>query len=467
MSERNELLRSARESMPSSAAPGEGMSRAELAEEVNAYLYRTTGKVYDLDRHQIARYERGAVRWPCAPYRSGFRAVLRVSSDVELGFRPSREPAWQPAACDTAGETGWNPAGVADLARVTTSHDLMSSSRGAVAPAPVPWSGPELTEPLQCWLRPLPASSRCRTKLAETEVAAWEEVTSRLRGWSSIAPASVGRKAAVAQLSEFSERLGDVGDGPLGRRAFLACAELAEVVAGMSWDSGLHRQAQRYYVLAVRFAKVAGEDEFAATVLAALARQCYDLGRPDDGLELIQLAQYGVRKTRSALLRSMLATREAWSYAQVGDRQRFDRAVGRAEQYFAEGAVEDERRWVAGFDEAELHGVLGGRFRDFAQHDPSRARRAQDYITTALSLRQKSKGRNRAFDLIGLARAHLISDEPDRACELIEGVLPLAVSWASGRVGAKLADFQRESARYAAIPMVGHCRDAIRDLIRC
>ena len=90
MGQPNALLRAAREATESTVAPGEGMSRRELAEAVNAYLWQTTGQRYDLDAHQIARWERGAVRWPSAAYRSALRAVLGVASDAELGFRPQR-----------------------------------------------------------------------------------------------------------------------------------------------------------------------------------------------------------------------------------------------------------------------------------------------------------------------------------------------------------------------------------------
>jgi hypothetical protein len=84
----NDLLRSARERTPSRRAPGEYMSRVELAETVCAWLWETTEVRYELDGHYIAKLERGAVRWPGAAYRSGLRFVLNVASDNELGFLP-------------------------------------------------------------------------------------------------------------------------------------------------------------------------------------------------------------------------------------------------------------------------------------------------------------------------------------------------------------------------------------------
>lgn len=139
-----------------------------------------------------------------------------------------------------------------------------------------------------------------------------------------------------------------------------------------------------------------------------------------------------------------------------------------AEDHHGEGVrdVDVDLTTVRGLDVAELAGVIGARFRDLAQHDRRHARTAQEHIGRALELRHPSKTRNRAFDLIGLARAHLISGDADGAAGLIDHVLPLAGTWAAGRVGAKLRDFYRESAPYAAVPVMRNARDAIADLIR-
>ena len=90
MGEPNSRLRAARERLPSVHVPGECLSRRELAEAVNAWLYTHTGRVHELDAHYIAKLERGVVRWPSTPYRSALRHVLRTTRDEALGFRPPR-----------------------------------------------------------------------------------------------------------------------------------------------------------------------------------------------------------------------------------------------------------------------------------------------------------------------------------------------------------------------------------------
>jgi transcriptional regulator with XRE-family HTH domain len=65
------------------------MTRAELAEAVNQYVWDTSRKRIFLDAGTLSRYERGQIRWPSAAYREGLRAVLSVEADIDLGFHPT------------------------------------------------------------------------------------------------------------------------------------------------------------------------------------------------------------------------------------------------------------------------------------------------------------------------------------------------------------------------------------------
>ncbi len=162
-------------------------------------------------------------------------------------------------------------------------------------------------------------------------------------------------------------------------------------------------------------------------------------------------------------LRAMLATREAWAHAQQGRTYAFHRAVDAAQDTFADHTPAAEPRWLRGLDEAELAGTIGARFRDLAHHDPSQARHATDHIGRALALRSPDRPRNRAMDLIGLARVHLLTGEPEHACVLVTDALPLLDHRHPGRLTRKLGDFDREAARYADVPTVRDTRDQLRD----
>ncbi|WP_243793674.1 hypothetical protein [Saccharopolyspora gloriosae] len=442
------------------------MARSELADEVNRYLFSVVHKHYDLDRHQIARYERGEVRWPGAAYRAGLRAVLGAETDADLGFTP-RKRAVVRTVFTGVGEVppGWHPADVLATADEMTGEDVALSRRQALGAASAT-TGAAVTEPLQRWLAPAHSSFPGASAISDVELVGWQQIARQFHDWNKTPTGGLARKAVIAQLNELSDRLKEVSEAPTTRPAFLVGANLAEIAASMSWDAGLHRAAQRYYSLSVKFAKVAGDDTFAALTLASFARQCFDIRQPGDGLELVQLAQYGTRRSAGPRLRSLLATREAWSYAQTGAVQPFRRAAGLAEDHFAE-EPSGTGGPVGGLDQAELFGVLGARWRDLAvaSEQAKQARHAQEYIGRALALREPGSVRNRAFDLIGLARTHLITAEPDYACDLIETALPIAADWVSGRVGEKLRDFHKESQRFGDAPRVRATRDAVRDVI--
>ncbi len=87
---RNTLLRQARLRLLSPSGSGQQMSRQELAEAINAYLWTAHEIDGRLDETDIGKLERGEHRWPRAPRREAFRAVLGAAVDSELGFYPNR-----------------------------------------------------------------------------------------------------------------------------------------------------------------------------------------------------------------------------------------------------------------------------------------------------------------------------------------------------------------------------------------
>jgi transcriptional regulator with XRE-family HTH domain len=370
------------------------------------------------------------------------------------GLRASAAVGVVDSATTEASAPDWDLDAVTQTMDSVTHADL-SATQQQTRQA-VPLAGSALTEILQGWLKPLGPKARVASGDAFTPPAvdAIEQLVAQLHDLARQNDGVLARKAVIAQLSELARLLREAPSGPLTIRVTVAAARLAQTAATMSWDARAHRAAQQYYLMAVQLAKLANDDALAAIAFAALGRQCFDLNRPDDGLEAVQLAQYGTRRTATPRLRAMLSTREAWAYALRGEVQAFYRAAGLAQDYFSETVQAEPCHWVRSFDLAELHGVLGARYRDLARHDPKHARIAQQHIQRAITLRDVHRVRNRAFDSIGLARAHLLAREPERAGAAISSALSVAGPWVPGRVGLKLADFYREAAPYTSVPAV-------------
>jgi tetratricopeptide (TPR) repeat protein len=90
----NDLLANARRRLPSPSAPGRAMSRQELAEAVNAYLWHTHHVTDNLDGTYVGHLEKGRHRWPGALRREGLRHVLGAATNADVGFYSTRgEPA--------------------------------------------------------------------------------------------------------------------------------------------------------------------------------------------------------------------------------------------------------------------------------------------------------------------------------------------------------------------------------------
>ena len=177
------------------------------------------------------------------------------------------------------------------------------------------------------------------------------------RQWDAQCGGGLRRKAVVGQLHEVTDLLQEPQPEATARRLFKVAAELAELAGWMSYDIGLQPTAQKYFVLALHAAKEAGDRPLGSYVLSSMSRQMIHLGRPDDALELIHLAQYGSRDCASPRTQSMLYAMEARAYANMGQPGKCKRAVRMAEDTFADADEWDEPDpdWIRFFSEAELY----------------------------------------------------------------------------------------------------------------
>jgi hypothetical protein len=94
----NEHLRFVREQFPSRQTPGACLSRQELAELVNAWIFDHAHERTELDDKYIGKLERGVIRWPNKLYRQALRAVLMVQTDAQLGFYMQRRRRYSTGA---------------------------------------------------------------------------------------------------------------------------------------------------------------------------------------------------------------------------------------------------------------------------------------------------------------------------------------------------------------------------------
>src|SRR5262249_25965231 len=353
--------------------------------------------------------------------------VLRIPSSLlwfalpenDKGAGPSTNLALTGAASaptsfeDIDISLSWTAVDTAEIASHFTRKDLTLDRREATRTLLSVVFGSALLEPLERWLSGTVERvvGGRRGSVGYQEVEQLERAARVFRDWDDQFGGGLRRKAVVGQLNEVADLLRESHPVEIKRRLFGAMAQLSETAAIMSWDSGLDALAQRYYVLALRASKPAGDPGFGANVMAAMARQLLYLGHPGDALELVRLAQDESAGQATSSVRSSLNTRESWAYAKLGGISAFRRATDKAEQALAAAEPDEDPYWITYYDEAELMGTTGGRLLELAHEEPKLANETADYIERATTLRRPGRLRSSALDQIGLAEARLIQGE--------------------------------------------------------
>ncbi|MET9424659.1 helix-turn-helix domain-containing protein [Streptomyces sp. NPDC006540] len=368
-----------------------------------------------------------------------------------------------------ADEIPWRPDATVDLAEHLTRSDLVMDRRAltrALAGAAV--TGAVLLDSLEGWLVPAAAvpGQRPPGRLGIREVEELETTARAFRQWDHQYGGGLRRKAVLGQLAEVAGALDDHQAPAVEERLYRVMAQLAGTAATMAWDSGLHSRAQEYYRLALRAAHAGRDLVFGANVLAGMARQMLYRQRPDDALQLINLAQEGARDALGPRVRAMLHTREAWAYAAQGRQAGFRRATSRAAEALADAGSDEEPYWIAYFNDAELAGVTGGRLLELARSDPRQyAEQAAEEIRAALSLRGTEAGRSHALDRIGLAECHFLANDVTGGAAEAHRAVEAARLTQSGRVRSQLRQLYPYTVGHSASRSVREARDSIRDLL--
>jgi hypothetical protein len=403
---------------------------------------------------------------------AGFDVFERISDGLRIPGRYLRlaDRPWE-AADDAAngspgeGDLGrWVPARTVEAVSLFTRRDLMLNRREATRAIATLAVGAPLIECVEQWLtpkreRPVPSPLG---NIGMEEIERIEQAAHLFREWDDHFGGGLRRKAVLGQLNEVADLLRDSHPADLARRLFQVMAHLAETAAMMSWDSGMQATAQRYYILALRACKEAGDHVFGANILASMARQLLYMDYPADALELIRFAEDGTRGRAPGAMCSMLRTREAWAYAKLGRVQAFRRATGEAEEALADADRAGDPYWIRYFDEAELAGVTGGRLLDLAQEhrdQPVYAREAEALIGRALTLRRPESMRSFSLDQVGLAQTYFLQRELEQAVSAGHKAIDLAGQTQSDRVRVQLADLYQLA--------VAHQREpGVRDLTK-
>ncbi|MFZ3560087.1 MULTISPECIES: transcriptional repressor NsdA [unclassified Streptomyces] len=431
-----------------------GWSKGELARQVNRRARQLGANHISTDTSRVRRWLDGENPREPIPrilselFSERFGCVVAVE---DLGLRAAHQ-----APSVSGVDLPWTAPQTVALIGEFSRSDLMLARRGFLGSSLALAAGPSLIEPMQRWLVPTPGGASARpepesatqrrgNRLSKPELDLLESTTVMFRQWDAQCGGGLRRKAVVGQLHEVTDLLQEPQPEETTRRLFKVAAELAELAGWMSYDVGLQPTAQKYFVLALHASKEAGDKPLGSYVLSSMSRQMIHLGRPDDALELIHLAQYGSRDCASPRTQSMLYAMEARAYANMGQPGKCKRAVRMAEDTFTDADDWDDPDpdWIRFFSEAELHGENSHSYRDLAYvagRSPTYASMAEPVMKRAVELFGKDAEHQRSYalNLIGMATVHLLQKEPEQSTVLAGQALEIARKVRSERVNTRI-----------------------------
>ncbi|WP_007023736.1 helix-turn-helix domain-containing protein [Saccharomonospora iraqiensis] len=430
----NHRFTQARHRTASPTRPDECLSRQELAELVNDYLWRHHQQRVELDTNYIGKIERGVIQCPNRRYREALRHILGVPTDTALGFT---------TRCRT----------VVRLPHVDRKQFLKTTAltAGTLALGP-------LATLLDDTGHPTPTPSR----IGATEIDQIRTAANTFQAWDHAYGSGVAREAALAQLRWSVQLLDATCPDHLRADLYSSVAYLAKTAGFMSFDACHHDEAHKLFRLALTCAEEADNWDMRAWVLANMTRQAVWIGKPEDGLTYSEYAL--VRADRlSPAQQALMQTVRARVFAATHRVEDAKTAVGLADEHFARTEPDDEPS-TAFYDAAQHAGHTGTALAELARnghHTPEATAR----LSTAISGYGPNCARTKVLNEITLAATTFTTGDPHEATTIGNTALSHADTLRSRRATDVLRDLHRSATRHADLPGVAELQHRINTAV--
>ncbi|RZU51534.1 hypothetical protein EV385_3364 [Krasilnikovia cinnamomea] len=245
------------------------------------------------------------------------------------------------------------------------------------------------------------------------------------------------RRSLIQYLStDVKPMLAGRYESDTGKALFSATAEALLLAAWMSYDSGIHGLAQRYFIQALRLAQAADDILLAGSILDAMSHQATFLGRTKEAANLARAARTGTRGHATATLTAHFHAMEARALAIGGDSVGAQRALSEAVRVFERRKPGVDPDWISYFDDAELSAEFGHCFRDLG-----RGGDAMTYAEHALA-NAGASARSDFFVTMVRAAGELHGKDVEAACATLAGALVLARQVKSARCAEYVKQFR-------------------------
>lgn len=345
-----------------------GWSRAQAANAFNQVARQNDHLGYgSVGRSHISMWISGVQPSGSAPIimsEALSRQLHRLVTADELGFAvPHQTAPW---------ELEWRVDPLTALNELGRS-DLDPERRRLLKTAV--YSAGSFVLPDETWWQAMadkPPTPIKRRHVSHTDVSAVRDLTAEFSRMDQRRGGGHGRTALAQYLHcDVAAYLqATFPDDRLRREMLSAAGELAYLSGWMAFDNGEHALAQKYFVLALKFAATAEDPPLAGHIMRAMAHQAIDLGFARRGLDLAAASMHGQRyASATPKERALLGVVHARALAATGEKQAAAKALIKAENDLAKAnpqIAEPQRTFF--FGEAALAHETACTLRDCGDH---------------------------------------------------------------------------------------------------
>ncbi|MBL0886385.1 helix-turn-helix transcriptional regulator [Myceligenerans indicum] len=257
----------------------------------------------------------------------------------------------------------------------------------------------------------------------------------------------IGGGHASATVSHYLHQtvrplLADHTDDDVGRALLVSAGRLHDLAGFMLFDAQHHESAQHHFAQALGLARAAENDVLTAHILGDMTMHAIQTGAVGQAVALSDGAVVHADRSDSGRVRARAAALAARARAGAGDATGSDAMVWAAERALAQAPHDDDPAWIRFFNPAQLQteflyaACALGRTREVERLAPavlitdSRMQRRHVLASAAIA---------GAFaPPASQARGASHRAEPERALQILAGVLPTVAHLSSPRASASI-----------------------------
>jgi hypothetical protein len=252
----------------------------------------------------------------------------------------------------------------------------------------------------------------------------------------------------------------------VGRQLFAATARLCDIAGFMCFDSDRQGLGQRYFITALRMAKMSGDHALGAHILTDMSMQAQHQRHVHEAVGLADAAIGAAGRSGSASTLARCHAVRARALALQGDPSGSDHALNQAERALDHADLGNEPSWIMFFTPQQL--AAESAYASAELHRTGLVRRhAADALGAADGMQ-----RRRVLVTATLAASYLpAADAPagatgdiEQACDVLRDILPVIGSQTSARALGLVSTVRRRLASHSRLTAV---RELEQDLDQC